>query len=156
MPPARPRPQKAARRFKLDPGAALLGGLCMMLVCGALLKENVVRTVPSFAPLYKAMGMKVNIRGLEFAHLSLTRETANGEPVLVIKGSIANLSPAKRAVPPLKVILRSPTGTEIQAVTAMADSPEIDNEGEVTFKTVLANPPQDAKDVLVRFTGANS
>ena len=139
-------------RLPVDPGMAILGAMALLLVCGLIFREPVVRTVPSMASLYKGIGLSVNVRGLEFADIKSSREVQNGAPILVVEGKIANVSGGEASVPAVRVTLRSPTGGEIDAVTVRAESIKLEQTGETSFKTVLPNPAADAKDVLVHFS----
>lgn len=153
-PGAAKKRQRVSFLASIEPGAAILGALLVTLCAGILFREAVVKTLPQFASLYTAMGLKVNIRGFEFGNVTLARETANGEPILVVQGEITNISSGEKAVPPVHIILRSPTGAEIRSLSAVAEAKKVAGNSHTSFKTTLANPPPDAKDVLVRFSGA--
>jgi predicted Zn finger-like uncharacterized protein len=139
-------------RFAIEPGTAILGAFALFLVSGLIFREPVVKAMPNLASLYQSIGLPVNVRGLEFAEITSSRAVQNGEPVLVIEGKITNISKGEVAVPAVRVTLRSPSGGEIDAVTARPEIARLDQTGETTFKTTLANPPSDAKDVLVHFS----
>ncbi len=143
--------QSGRSRFLIDPGLAILGMLALTLGMGLLFRETAVRSVPDLASLYRAFGYSVNVRGLEFAGLTSSREIQNGEAVLVVEGKISNISRGPVPVPPVRVTLRSPTGTEIETAIVRPEAGALDYRGETGFKTMLANPPEDAKDVLVHF-----
>ena len=144
----------ARKGFALDPGVSIFAALVIVLIGGVVFRQPVVRALPSLAGLYAAAGMDINVRGFQLADVTMTRDMADGGQILVVSGKISNVSGRDNAIPPLRIVLRSPTGAEIQVVKASAESKKLTKDGETSFKTVLANPPQDAKDVLVRFSGA--
>lgn len=116
------------------------------------LRETIVANFPDLASLYKLAGMEVNLRGLVFQKLDTLREMDNGQPVLVIEGSIQNVSPDTRAVPALRLALRS---DDQQEIYAWAIEPRADSlaPGEtLRFRSRLATPPDQAADLMVRFT----
>ncbi|MES2905477.1 MAG: MJ0042-type zinc finger domain-containing protein [Pseudomonadota bacterium] len=154
---AAPRPSRKKAPSKnflqtVEPGAVILGGLVCFLGMMLFFREPVVETVPRLARLYETMGFHVNVRGLEFADIKISHESENGAPVLVVEGKITNITPDKRDVPPVRIALRSPTGSEIDIATVKAENLSLDHAGATNFKSRLANPPQDAKDVLVKFS----
>lgn len=156
--PARRRDAKPGVFQKIEPGAVVLGALFFMLGAMFFFRESVVQNVPHLAPLYHAMGFEINVRGLEFADVQIKRDVENGAPVLLVEGKITNITPSTLDVPPIRIALRSPTGAEVGTMTVKPDHGTLQQAGTTIFKTRLANPPSDAKDVLVRFssTGLNA
>lgn len=152
---ARPQRKKAPGRSLLktiEPGAAILGALMLLLVSMAVFSVPVVEAVPRLARLYASIGMPVNIRGLEFGEIKVSRAVDAGGAALLIEGKISNITSGKIEVPPVRVTLISPTGTAIDTVTVKPETASLEHSAETIFKSRLANPPQDAKDVLVKFS----
>jgi hypothetical protein len=114
-------------------------------------RADVVRVAPQTASLYAAIGLPVNLRGLSFADVSTATETHDGVQVLVVEGTIASASPRVVEVPRLRFSVRNAAGQEIYAWTALPTRNILTPGETLAFRSRLASPPPDARDVLVRF-----
>ena len=119
-------------------------------------RQTIVATAPDLAGLYSALGAPVNLRGLIFGRIETLREIDNGQPVLVVEGSVANVSPQMREVPALRFALRGPDTQEIYAWSIDPKSTTIDSGDTIRFRTRLAAPPDLATEVQVRFVERRS
>jgi hypothetical protein len=71
--------------------------------------------------------------------------------VLVIEGTIVNLTTRTLDVPRLRFALRNATGHEVYAWTAQPSKPKLGSGNGLPFRARLAAPPADGRDVIVRF-----
>jgi predicted Zn finger-like uncharacterized protein len=110
-----------------------------------------VRHFPQTASLYAAIGLPVNLRGLFFEDVKSRSEFQDGAAVLVIEGTIVNLTTRTLDVPRLRFALRSAPGHEVYAWTAQPAKPTIGSGNGLPFRARLASPPPDGRDVIVRF-----
>lgn len=110
-----------------------------------------VRHFPQTASLYAALGMPVNLRGLFFEDVKSRSEFQDGTAVLVIEGTIVNLTTRTLDVPRLRFALRSAAGHEVYAWTAQPAKPTLGSGNGLPFRARLASPPADGRDVIVRF-----
>ena len=114
-------------------------------------RGSVVKHAPQLASLYAAIGMPVNLRGLTFTEVKIMRDSHDGVPVLVVEGSIASAASQPVEVPRLRLAMRNEAGGEIYAWTAMPPR-EVLGPGEtMAFRSRLASPPGEGRDVTVRF-----
>jgi predicted Zn finger-like uncharacterized protein len=125
-----------------------LAGCLVALVAG---RAAVVRTFPQTASLFAAIHLPVNLRGLDFADVKSSQEFDAGVPVLVVDGKIVNQTNRILDVPRLRIAVRNAAGNEVYAWTALAQNPILGPRDSLPFRTRLASPPSDAKDVIVRF-----
>ena len=150
---ARRRRGTARRRLPIRPGVAPI--LIVVLACaiGALLywRGAVVRMAPQMASLYTAIGLPVNLRGLEFSDVQVSRETHDGVTVLVVEGTVANTISRPLEVPRLRFAMRNEAGAEIYAWTAMPTKEALTPGESLSFRSRLASPPGEGRDVTVRF-----
>jgi len=125
----------------------------LLVVLGGALQWRValVRVFPQTASLYAAVGLPVNLRGLLFENVRTTGEFIDGATVLVIEGTIVNLTGQLREVPRLRFAMRSSSGHEVYAWTGRPPKPQILPGEEMPFRTRLASPPPDGRNVIVRF-----
>jgi predicted Zn finger-like uncharacterized protein len=114
-------------------------------------RANVVRIAPQTASLYAAIGLPVNLRGLTFNDVTTTIESHDGVQVLVVEGRIASASQRPVEVPRLRFSVRNRSGQEVYAWTALPSRNGLAPGETLTFRSRLASPPPDAREVLVRF-----
>jgi hypothetical protein len=151
---ARRLPRRAARKRKQArrSGITVLILLLVAINLGLIgWRQDVVRYVPQTASFYAAIGLPVNLRGLEFANITTSTETHDGVQVLVVEGMIVSVTGRPVAVPRLRFAIRSESGHEIYAWTAMPNKNVIAPRDTLAFRSRLASPPPNGHDVLVRF-----
>lgn len=152
----------AARRTRLDAARrrgrwplSLMTTLCLGLfaVNAALIvwRVEVVRLTPQTASLYAAIGLPVNLRGLVFDGVTSTTEAHDGATVLVVEGTIVSQALAAVEVPWLRFALRDDTGQETYAWTSQPPHSALAPGDRMSFRSRLASPPQNGRDVMVRF-----
>jgi predicted Zn finger-like uncharacterized protein len=149
------RARRAARRAEPKPKRRRLALVIVpLLLAHAVLilwRTSVVRAMPQTAPLFAAIGLSVNLRGVAIANVTTVRETSDNVPVLVVQGTIANISRITHEVPRLRLALRNAAGAEVYTWTALPNRPML-GPGEVEeFQTRLASPPVEGRDLVVRF-----
>ncbi len=136
---------------------AVCVGLAMpFFIMGGLLagRESLVRTFPDLASLYATLGVEVNLRGLLFEDVRTVRRPENGVAILVVEGTIRNVSTQTKSVPTIQFIL-SGRDREVYAWQDNAEQQTL-NVGEMAqFRTVLASPPDVADELHVRFFNEN-
>ena len=71
--------------------------------------------------------------------------------VLVVEGTIVNLTPRTLEVPRLRFGLRNGSGHEVYAWTALPSKTLLGSGDGLPFRSRLASPPADGRDVIVRF-----
>ena len=155
-----PRPARNTRVAKKEKRGALrqlfslpmLITVMLAIVLGALnWRVPMVRHFPQTASLYAAIGLPVNLRGLYFQDVKSRTEIMDGVSVLVIEGTIVNLTTHTLDVPRLRFGLRSTSGQEVYAWTAQPPQPKLGSGHGLAFRGRLASPPPDGSDVIVRF-----
>jgi predicted Zn finger-like uncharacterized protein len=142
---------RAAWRWPLS---GLQNGILALLIVDAVLigwRDAFVRILPQTASFYATMGLPVNLRGLDFADISTATEQHDGVPILVVDGSIVNVSHRIVDVPRLKFAVRNAAGEEIYSWTAVPPRANLPPGEAVQFRSRLASPPVGGQAVLVRF-----
>jgi predicted Zn finger-like uncharacterized protein len=152
-----PRPATRPRRAKANATprqqrifiAVSLASIAFITAIG--LRTTVVRAAPELAGLYAAMGLPVNLRGLEFTEIKTTHEIQDGIPVLVIEGEVMNVTRQPVEVPRLRLAVLGPDARELYAWTALLPRSVLPEGEKLSFRSRLASPPAEGKQVLVRF-----
>lgn len=132
--------------------ALLIGFLVLFCVVAVIGRERIVATFPDFAGIYELIGLKVNLRGLDFQNVTAHQEMDGSTPVLVVDGDVINLGNESKSLPAVRVTLKSSTGRDVYAWNYTLPQLNIDQMGKVHFKTRLLAPPEASVTVEVRFT----
>jgi len=150
----------AARRLRAKRGSLrwplsrLQTGILALALLDTILvgwRSDVVRALPQTASFYSLLGLSVNLRGLVFDNVATVTEQHEGVPILVVEGNVVNTTRKNEDVPRLKFILRNAAQHEIYSWTAVPVRASLQPGEGVGFRTRLASPPADARDVVVRF-----
>mgnify|MGYP001765697196 CR=1 FL=1 len=145
-----------AARIRPFVGPTVFLAACLTLTGVYVFRQAIVAVAPDLAGLYAALGAPVNLRGLVFGRIETLREIDNGQPVLVVEGSIANVTPQMREVPALRFALRGADTQELYAWSVDPRSTTIESGDTIRFRTRLAAPPEQATEVQVRFVERRS
>jgi predicted Zn finger-like uncharacterized protein len=154
-PPRRSLLQRLKPSFSFGLPAVSLATICAAM--GALVlalmvwRTDVVRLLPQTAAFYKLVGLDVNLRGLLFKDVKITNETVEGKPVLVIEGVIIGESKKPVELPRLRFSVRDAQGAEIYAWNAVLEQPVLKPGEKAWFKSRLASPPPEGRNIDVRF-----
>jgi hypothetical protein len=132
----------------LPTACAAMGALVLALV---IWRTDVVRLLPQTATFYRMAGLEVNLRGLMFKDVKITRETVDGKPVLVIEGVITGESRKTVELPRLRFSVRDGHGAEVYAWNAVLDQAVLKPGERAWFKSRLASPPPEGRNIDVRF-----
>src|SRR5437899_1646811 len=143
------RPEDAVELAAAAPTAwAGMGARILGLLIG---RSAVVRLLPQTATDYTMVGLEVNLRGLAFKDVKVSNETVDGKPVLVIEGTIVGETKQPVEVPRLRFSVRDAQGTEIYAWNAVLEQPVLKPGERAYFKSRLASPPPEGRNIDVRF-----
>jgi predicted Zn finger-like uncharacterized protein len=132
----------------LPTACAAMGALVLALM---IWRADVVRLLPQTATFYKTVGLDVNLRGLAFKDIKITNETVEGKPVLVIEGMIVGETRKPVELPRLRFSVRDAQGAEIYAWNAVLEQPVLKPGERAYFKSRLASPPPEGRNIDVRF-----
>ncbi len=148
-PSLRPKlPSHLTKKVTLPRACAVMGVMVFALV---VWRNEVVRLMPQTATFFKMAGLGVNLRGLSFEDVKITTETVNGSPVLVIEGALTDITRKPVELPRLRFIVRDAQGSDIYAWNSVLEQPVLNPGEKVWFKSRLASPPAEGREIVVRF-----
>jgi predicted Zn finger-like uncharacterized protein len=127
---------------------AAMGALAVALL---VWRNDVVRLLPQTAAFYKMVGLDVNLRGLLFKDVKVTSENVEGKQVLVIEGVIVGQAKKPVELPRLRFSVRDAQGAEIYAWNAVLEQAVLKPGEKAWFKSRLASPPPEGRNIDVRF-----
>jgi predicted Zn finger-like uncharacterized protein len=150
---------KARRRFRLSGRltAAWAGLILAVVAFGALAvnqRSTIVRALPGSAWVFAAIGMPVNVRGLDFLDVAYSWETDAGRIVLEVHGDIINVTDQELPVPPVVFALRDQVEKEIYKWEEEVMGEPLAPRGRAAFAIRIPTPPKSIKSVQVRFAKA--
>jgi predicted Zn finger-like uncharacterized protein len=128
-------------------GAALAASATGMV----MFRQDVAELWPRSASAFAALGLDVNVYGLEFYDLAVQRDFEGATPVLVVSGEVRNIGRDDKLVPPVRISLRDTRSHEIfDIVNSITDQP-VAAGAAVPFQIRVENPPTDAVDLEATF-----
>lgn len=114
-------------------------------------RAAVVRWAPPAARLYAAIGLPVNLRGLDLRHVTSTLLGDPGAQVLAVEGEIVNVAPAETSIPNLRLMVRGRDQSNLYVWTSAPPKSKLSKGEAVPFRARLAAPPESASEVVVPF-----
>ncbi len=110
-----------------------------------------MRVLPAAAPVYAALGLKVNLRHMEVFGVNAKLVEEEGRKILLVEGQIKNTGAAARTPPRMRLAVEDANGREIYFWTAAPPKSRLNPGENAYFRARLAAPPEEGKDVRVRF-----
>jgi predicted Zn finger-like uncharacterized protein len=155
------RPPRRSLLSRLKPAFSFgLPAVSLATVCaamGALVvalliwRNDVVRLLPQTAAFYNMVGLEVNLHGLSFKDVKVSSENVEGKQVLVIEGVIVGQAKKPVELPRLRFSVRDAQGAEIYAWNAVLEQAVLKPGEKAWFKSRLASPPPEGRNIDVRF-----
>lgn len=139
-------------RLRRGARLAALVTLLAILATGFLARTDLVRWFPELAGLYAAIGMPVNVVGLEFGDAKTVMSFRNGRSVMLISSRIRSIAARPVKVPPVLVSLLDANGASVYEWTVMPQAAEMEPGDVLEFSTEVSMPPQGAVSVRLSFT----
>jgi hypothetical protein len=146
-------PLARMRRYARVVGAVMLTGILAFAYFG---RVQIVERNPDLAGIYQAIGLGVNVVGLELSSLQSTRGLSEGKEVLVVSAQIVGLMPKPVQVPPVLVSLLDGTGHTIYEWSVTPRIRDLMAGERATLDTRLPLPPSEAVKVRLTFAGGRA
>ena len=118
---------------------------------GVMGRERLVRELPISAGVFAAIGLPVNVRGLELQHLRSSIIDDGSQRILAVEGEVANIRSNTRKVPDIRISVRSKDGRIIYSWISPAPKKEIAVGESIYFRARLSAPPLNGQDVKAQF-----
>lgn len=130
--------------------------LCVSpLAAAAVVPETVVSLAPITVKAYEKLGLEVNLFGLDIRHVAQENKIVGGAHVLMIKGEISNPTNSVRKIPWLRFALLNEEQKELYSWTLDTAARPLRSGETTSFVTRVADPPELAKNLQIRFAHAN-
>ena len=132
-------------------------GWLIMLVSGLFLagffgaRQQVVTAVPDLAGLYAAIGLPVNMSGLDIVDVSAAAESSGFEVAFKIEGAVRNISDGDMVVPALKIDFLDRYSRLVHTIPIAAPAEALGAGKLAEFKRSLKDFPRESVSVRVTF-----
>ena len=136
------------------PGRAAVCATLALTLLGVMKRDAIVRAAPPLAGVYAAIGLPVNLKGLEWRDVKTRVVVESAQKVLAVEGEIRNLRDHAQDLPDIALSLRDEAGREVYAWKAPAPKAGLAQGETIQFRARLASPPEGAKAVRVHFAEA--
>ena len=143
---------------RLRRGARVLGTVVLVgLIAGGYFgRVQVVEQFPAMAGAYAAIGLPVNVIGLEFDKLTTLRTLRDGKEILIVSADIVGVQKAPVVVPAVVVTLIDDEGNGLYQWSVTPEARDLMAGERTSFETQLLLPPSTAARVRLSFTGGGS
>jgi len=129
-----------------------VSALTLLIVGGTVFRTEIVRQFPDLAGAYEAVGLGVNLVGLEFRDVTTLVTLRNGAKVMQVDARIHNVAGRYVVVPPVVVTLLDDAGTPLYEWSATPEAHDLEGGEVVDFKTQRNAPPEGAARVRLAFS----
>lgn len=154
----RAKEHERRRQAGLRAAAIAWGGAGVTLAATAsaavAFHEDVAKVWPQAASAYAAFGMQVNTYGIEFGDLQVDRDYEGPTPVLVVSGTLRNLTAEPKGAPVLLFSLRDEGKAEVYRWMVSMEGEVLSPGGAAAFSTIIENPPIQAEELEATFATA--
>lgn len=136
--------------------ATTLGLLLVLIAGGFVFRTEIVRSAPDLAGAYAALGLPVNILGLEFRAAN-TLLSLHGEATMMqVDAEIHSIASRTVTVPPVVVTLLDAAGVALYEWSVTPETRDLEPGEAVAFTTRLGAPPAAATRVRLTFSGGRA
>jgi len=144
---------EGGRPIGLIIGIVFLVMLVGTLAGGFFARDMIQEMVPQTKGLYKAIGLGEDLgAGLDIQDVRSERGTEGEIDVLIITGTVANISDVPRDVPLIRVSLYNSEGEEVQFLNVTPEPAHIPPGEKLDFKGTVMDPAATARRMEVTFT----
>lgn len=130
--------------------------LTAVFAVGYFGRVTVVEHYPAMAGVYAAVGLPVNVVGLDFSNVTSLRTLHDGKEVLIVSAQIVGLTREPVAVPAVVITLIDAHGEGIYEWSVTPSVRDLMGGERSTFDTQLTMPPGAATRVRLSFAGGEA
>jgi len=148
----RSMPRARMRRVVRIAGAVVL---TLVIVFIVVFRVSIIRAFPELADVYQAVGLGVNIVGLEFSEVKTLRSLENGVETLKISAGISSVSSKPMDMPRVVISLLDDNGVSIFDWSVTPRASMIVPGEWIELNTQLSAPPEEARSIRLAFENAS-
>lgn len=152
--PGKPKRRKSPGKplpLALIIALCVAGALVAAIAAVVLVRQQIVDAAPASAPVFAAVGLKVDTLGLVIEHVTSKAALQGGQPVLSITGEIRNRYDTATQAPPIRISLLNQDGQVVAGVLAEPLNAQVPPGARRYFAVSLPNPPSGAHRLEIAF-----
>jgi predicted Zn finger-like uncharacterized protein len=132
-------------------------GLLVLLIGGGVLARGpLVLQFPQLAAPYAAIGLPVNVIGLEFRNVHTLQSLQQGSELLAVEGDITSVAGHEVPVPEVIITLLGAEGRALYEWSMTPKAQELEPGEHLSFSTQLTQPPAGAREVRLSFAAGSA
>jgi hypothetical protein len=131
-------------------------GLVLLVAAGIGFRTQIVREFPGLAGLYDAVGLGVNVIGLDFKDIRTVQTLRNGAEAIEVTGTIHSVADNLVDVPAVIVTLLNAAGAPIYQWSVMPKATDLKPGEVIPLETEVTAPPSGAARVRLTFATGRS
>ena len=135
---------------------AALAALVIVIGGGIAFRAAAVQQFPQLADAYAAIGLPVNVVGLEFRDVRTLKSLQNGAEMLQVDGDIASVASREVVLPQVVVTLLGKDGGSLYEWSVTPKATELEPGETLAFQTQLSAPPKGATSVRLSFANGRA
>ena len=140
-------PSPLQRMFAPLSALAIIAAACGTIV----FKDAVVAAVPQTAKYYETAGIETRNTGLKIENVVTSRGEKDGISQLIVRGEIANIADNTVPVPPIQLVMRGESESNLYEWTVAAAKRELKAGETSRFTAITKDYPEGAVNVEVTF-----
>ncbi len=127
---------------------SVVSGVALAVVA---LRSEIMTALPGTTSLYRAIGFDVAERGIDFADVSYRWTTAQGKPMIEVKGQVVNVTDRRVAVPRVLINVRDSESSDPVKVTASVPTESLAPRESASFTLEFVSPPKNISQIELEF-----
>ena len=132
-------------------GVALAVALAAAIGAAVLFRQLIVDASPASAPVFRAVGLKVDTLGLVIENVTSKAALQGGRPVLSITGEILNRYDTATQAPPIRISLIDRQGAVVAGLLAEPLNAKVPAGARRYFAVSMPDPPAGAHELEIAF-----
>ena len=138
-------------RVGLIVALAVASGVAACIGAAVVFRQQIVDQVPASAPVFSALGLKVDTLGLVIENVTSKAVMLGGRPVLSITGVIHNKNETATEAPPIRITLLNAEGVSVAGLLAQPLNAGVPPGARRYFAVSLPDPPSTARELEIAF-----
>jgi predicted Zn finger-like uncharacterized protein len=132
---------------------ALVGAVLLVGWSADSYRQQIASLWPQSSSLYAALGLHVNARGIDIRDVVDNVVKEDGQPVLAVSGTLANITKRELTVPQVSVTLTDDDKRTLYQWSFSSGVQTLKPGQTVRFRTRLSSPPSGVRHLEVRLGG---
>ncbi len=125
--------------------------LVIALPAAMMLRRPIVRAAPESARVFAAIGLPVNLVGLDLTDVRSALAWDDAKRVLIVEGAITNPGAHPLSVPPIQITVEGGAGELLYAWSSHPPRADLGPAETTRFRIRLASPPPEGRRIAVTF-----